>query len=293
MKKKLAIVSLSGICGGCETVLGVVIEKIEELFDLVYAPMFVDSQDFSDADVFIVIGPVETKEDVEILEKIRKLNKPVYAFGTCAAYGGIPGLINLYGLDETVVEIYKNRTKSGLVPSRDVPKPLKFVDLVANHVNIVSFIPGCPPPADKVPEFLEAVAKGEKFILPEKSVCDVCPLKKKGKSEITRILLINEVDPNEIDWDRCLLEQGILCMGPATRALCDAQCPQRRMPCFGCMGPISEKMDQGASALKAIASVLVNVDIEEIKKKLKDAVGLFYKFSLPSSILKHKWEDTK
>ncbi|MBA7626849.1 hypothetical protein ES703_34307 [subsurface metagenome] len=68
------------------------------------------------------------------------------------------------------------------------------------------------------------------------------------------------------------------------------------MPCRGCFGPTKEVVDQGAKGLSAIASILGVEDeekmTEEDTKKLIDQIvdpaGLFYMYSLASSLLKRK-----
>jgi hypothetical protein len=54
----------------------------------------------------------------------------------------------------------------------------------------------------------------------------------------------------------CLLEQGLLCQGVATRGGCSAPCPQANMPCTGCYGPPEGVIDQGAKLVSAIASII-------------------------------------
>jgi F420-non-reducing hydrogenase small subunit len=63
------------------------------------------------------------------------------------------------------------------------------------------------------------------------------------------------------------------------------------MPCTGCFGPTSKVRDYGAKALCSIASILGTSDAREIDRVLDgiaDPVGLFYRYSLPSSFLERK-----
>ncbi|MGD8858354.1 MAG: hypothetical protein PVG33_18620, partial [Chloroflexota bacterium] len=95
-----------------------------------------------------------------------------------------------------------------------------------------------------------------------------------------------EVIPNETD---CLLEQGIVCCGPATRAGCGALCPSVGSPCIGCYGPNEGVEDFGARLMSALASVIDSDDPDEIDRIIKegipDPIGTFYRFSLPDSLL--------
>ena len=80
-------------------------------------------------------------------------------------------------------------------------------------------------------------------------------------------------------------------MGPATRSGCGERCINGNMPCRGCMGPTDQVMDQGAKFLSALASILDandEKDIDRIVDSIVDPAGTFYRFSLPSSILKRK-----
>jgi F420-non-reducing hydrogenase small subunit len=122
--------------------------------------------------------------------------------------------------------------------------------------------------------------KGSSF-LPDKSVCDECPREKKH-TQITEIKRIYEI---EDDGKTCFLDQGVICMGPATRAGCGSQCPNVNIPCTGCGGPGPRVDDQGAAAISAIASLAAD---SEVVKQIVDPVGTFYKYSLANSILRRK-----
>ena len=123
-------------------------------------------------------------------------------------------------------------------------------------------------------------------LAPTKTVCDECPKTKEDK-KIKEIKRPHEVI---IDPEKCLLEQGILCAGVATRAGCEAACPSVNMPCRGCMGPTDGVEDLGAKLLSAVASILnpVGEDIKEVIKRIPDPVGTFYRFSLPVGYINRK-----
>jgi F420-non-reducing hydrogenase small subunit len=118
-------------------------------------------------------------------------------------------------------------------------------------------------------------------------VCSECP-RRDTKPE--KLALKDIKRPYEViaDPEQCLLAQGLLCLGPATRAGCDSACINGNMPCTGCLGPVDHVRDYGAKALTAIASVVGSNDADEIAKILDgvvDPVGTFYKYSLPASLL--------
>jgi F420-non-reducing hydrogenase small subunit len=117
--------------------------------------------------------------------------------------------------------------------------------------------------------------------MPNKSVCDECPREKKDRklSEIKRIYEIDD------DFETCFWDQGVVCMGPATRGGCEAQCLDANMPCTGCGGAGPLVTDQGAAIVSAFASIATT---PEIIDQAVDPIGTFYKYSLANSILRRK-----
>jgi F420-non-reducing hydrogenase small subunit len=116
------------------------------------------------------------------------------------------------------------------------------------------------------------------------TVCGECRRRKEDK----RVSRFHRVWEIETDPERCLLEQGIPCMGVATRDGCGALCPQVNMPCIGCYGSPEGVLDQGARMVAALGSVL---DLESegalrsLEQAVPDAAGTLYRFSLAHSIL--------
>jgi len=92
------------------------------------------------------------------------------------------------------------------------------------------------------------------------------------------------IDPNE-----CLLDQGILCMGPATRSGCEALCVKANIGCRGCYGPPPNVKDQGAKMVAALSSVVDAQNPEDARKIMEtiaDPMGTFYRFSMAGSLLR-------
>jgi F420-non-reducing hydrogenase small subunit len=89
----------------------------------------------------------------------------------------------------------------------------------------------------------------------------------------------------------CFLAQGIVCMGPATRGACEAQCIGGNMPCTGCFGPTSRVRDQGAKLLSSVASSIApksDAEIREVLDGIPDPVGTLYRYALARSLLRRR-----
>ncbi|HIE53879.1 MAG TPA: methyl viologen-reducing hydrogenase, partial [Chromatiaceae bacterium] len=117
---------------------------------------------------------------------------------------------------------------------------------------------------DHIFSALVALVEGRSPQLPEKSVCDTCPTVREGKGELkqmTRFLRVPKYGEAQepLDKMRCLLEQGLVCMGPVTRAGCGGdkitpRCISARVPCRGCYGPVRPEGNQRLDMLNALAS---------------------------------------
>jgi F420-non-reducing hydrogenase small subunit len=151
---------------------------------------------------------------------------------------------------------------------------------------------GCPPTLKIIKAALhallgsEAPSKGT-VLAPDHALCEQCPRK---DTRPEKLLLKEFKRPHQVvaDPQTCLLAQGLVCLGPATRGGCEALCVRGNMPCTGCFGPTSRVRDFGAKALSAVASVIDSNDEGEIARVLDavpDPVGTFYRYSLPSSML--------
>ncbi|MDD5092931.1 MAG: oxidoreductase [Dehalococcoidia bacterium] len=301
-------------CGGCEIATLEIGEKIVELAqvaDIVFWPALVDFK-YQDVekmpdksiDVCLFNGAIQTSDNEHLAKLMRAKSKVLVAYGSCAYEGCIPGLANMSNREGVFQRVYFD-TESTVNPNKILPQTSckvpegelelpEFYDTVrtlAQTVEVDYFVPGCPPVGKQTWAVLEAIIQGK--LPPPGSVvgagrqilCEECPRTREEKK------LKAIYRPHEIiaDPEKCLLEQGLLCAGIATREGCGALCPKAGMPCTGCYGPPEGVNDQGARFLSAVASIIDSddpVEINRILDSIRDPVGTFYRYSLPNSILK-------
>jgi F420-non-reducing hydrogenase small subunit len=308
-------------CGGCEIAVLDINEKIldvTKIADIVFWPVAMDIK-YKDVeampdkyiDITFFNGSIRNSEQEHMAKTLRAKSKTLVAFGSCAHEGSVPGLANLNDKAEIFEQVYV-KDKSNVNPNQVMPKTethvkegtLKipeFYDAVktlAQTVDVDYFLPGCPPPVNLIVNAIDAIAAGKlppkgSVLAPVKAVCDECKKKRENK-KISQISRVYEKTP---DPDRCLMEQGIICLGMATRSGCGAQCLKVDMPCTGCGGAVPNQPEVGASMITALASILgidkdpgqyTDEDVAKLMAQIKDPVGTFYMYSLPCSIINHK-----
>jgi len=305
-------------CGGCEEAvvdLGEDLLAVVELVDVVLWPVALDFkradvealQDLELAAAFIN-GAVRTSEQEEMVELLRRKSAAVVAFGSCAMSGGIPGLANLYEREAIFDTVYRKAASlandEGTLPAEEsrvaegvlrLPAFDTTVRSLDQVIDVDYYLPGCPPPVGLIASAVTALVGGSlpdkgAVLAPDVALCSECP---RSVTKPDKLLVDAFRRPHQvhIDPELCLLAQGLVCLGPATRAGCAAACIGGNMPCTGCMGPTSSVTDYGAKALSAIASILDANDEQDIAARVAeivDPVGTFYRYSLPASLLHHR-----
>ncbi|MGB2963429.1 MAG: hypothetical protein WBB69_05535 [Anaerolineales bacterium] len=325
-KPKLAMYWASS-CGGCEiSVLNIHenILTVDEVFDIAFFPCIADFKikdvkSYPDGyiDVCLFNGAIRNSENEEMAHLLRKKSKILVAYGSCAYEGCIPALSNLTTKEATFDKVYINNPSidnpDGIFPQQvttvkegDLTLPLFYntVKSLDQVVDVDYYLPGCPPEPPQIWAVLQVVVGAllEGKPLPPAgaivgagvtSVCDECDRDIQEKT-ISRFYRPYQLVP---DPDQCLLEQGIVCMGIATRSGCGALCPAVGIGCRGCYGPPEGVIDQGAKMLSAIASVIdagdetmeedeLELKIQEVIDTIPDPAGTFYRFSMAHSILR-------
>jgi F420-non-reducing hydrogenase small subunit len=303
-------------CGGCDISLleiGPHLLELIEAADVVFWPCAADFK-YQDVarypdgyiDVCLFNGGVRSSEQEEIARLLRKKSKTLVAYGACAIDGGIPALANLTTPAEIYDVVYHQnpsldnpngvepvpvfQTAHGELHLPDLyPQVLRLKDVVEVDYQI----PGCPPQAHQVWKVLQAVVAGQvparndavTVGCDDKAVCDECP-RERRQVRVGGFRRSHQAIP-EPGW--CLLEQGFVCMGPATRSGCGALCVKANLGCRGCYTAPDGVEDRGTAMIGAIGSIIDATTEErahEIVGQIADPIGTFYRFSLASSSLK-------
>lgn len=318
-KSKLNVAVYWGAaCGGCCVSVLDIHEKVLDVIqsvDFVFWPLALDTK-YKDVeampdkhiDITLFNGAVRNSENECMAKLLRQKSKVLIAYGACAQLGGIPGLANLSTKEDLFKRVYEetestnNPEKIRPVPEYDVPEGKLEIPVFYNDVRTLNqtvdvdyYIPGCPPTSERLLEVLTAVITGSE--LPPKGsvvgaqikpLCDECERKKTENKMVKRFYRPWEI---EDDGETCFIEQGLICMGPATRAGCGYRCIKGNAPCRGCYGPTPEITDPGAKMMSAIATVIDSNDPDEIEKiinDIPDLSGTFYRVSVPAGMIRRK-----
>ncbi len=316
-KPKIALYWCSS-CGGCEES---VLDLAEDLLDIagsvdiLFWPVAMDTK-YHDVEMIpddeiaaTLINGAIRMENQELFAKIlRAKSKLIIAHGSCAHLGGIVGLANFYESRDILNRAFKNvptlKNPQSIFPVSETNESRKELSL-PNFYNTVKaldqvievdyYIPGCPPTPQLVKNAVSAILQQDlplrgSVLAEERALCYTCS-RKESKPDKVKIKKFKRLYEKEWDPTRCFLDQELICLGPATRGGCNARCIEANMPCRGCFGPPDNVNDQGAKILSFLASCLESTNEKEMKKlshSIPDPAGLFYRYSLASSILRGK-----
>jgi len=318
MAKPLVAFYWCASCGGCEESIVDLAEDLLKVVDAVEFRLFPVAMDFKYTDVealsdkalavSFINGAIRTEEQEHLAKLLRQKSQLVVAYGACAHLGGIPGLANVANRKEIFETAYKNTASTvnpkGVYPQTvteieygklTLPEIYDTVHTLDQTVDVDYYLPGCAPPPDLIMNAINAILEGNlppkgSVLTSEKALCETCE-RNKTKPDKLAIKDIKRISEVKADPEKCFLAEGIICLGPATRGGCGERCINANMPCRGCFGPTREVKDMGARFLSGLASI-IDVDdeaeVERIAQSVIDPIGLFYMYSLPSSIISRK-----
>jgi NAD-reducing hydrogenase small subunit len=175
---RLATVWFGG-CSGCHMSFLDLDEYLLELAgkaEIVFSPVM-DVKEYPEGvDVCLMEGAICNEDNLEMVRKVRARTKVLVSFGDCAVTANVPAIRNQLGLDNAqsvlqwaYIECAQTNPglpkEPGIVPAL-LPQVLPIHEIV--HVNY--FVPGCPPPAERIKALLAQVLAGQEPQLTGKDI---------------------------------------------------------------------------------------------------------------------------
>ncbi|MHC4294749.1 MAG: NADH-quinone oxidoreductase subunit B family protein, partial [Planctomycetota bacterium] len=168
---------------------------------------------------------------------IRKNARVLVAIGACATIGGINAIKNLQDVEDVKRYVYGDHGKHfETYPTRPLDSLIK----------VDACVYGCPIDREEFLQVVNALLLGQTPEIPNYPVCVEC---KKAENV-------------------CTFEKGLFCMGPVTRAGCEATCVTEGSICWGCRGFVD---NPNTDAQKEI--------LEKYGLDLKDVINKFHLYT--------------
>jgi len=164
----MATVWLAG-CSGCHMSfldLDEFLFDVAEKVDVVYSPVGSDIKEYPEnVDVCLVEGAIANEENLELALKVRERTKTVISFGDCAVTANVPAMRNMLGGTEPVLKrcYLELGDTTPQLPNEPgiVPELLDKVRPLHETIKVDLFIPGCPPPADRIKAAIAPLLEGQ------------------------------------------------------------------------------------------------------------------------------------
>jgi NAD-reducing hydrogenase small subunit len=164
---KLATVWLGG-CSGCHMSfldLDEWLLELAEKADLVYSPLM-DRKEYPEGvDLCLVEGAVANEENLEMAHRVRQRTRVLISFGDCAVTGNVTALRNPLGLAlEVLRPVYLEQGDlDARIPDDRAVLPVLLDRVQPLHavVPVEVYLPGCPPPAERIKGVVAALLEGK------------------------------------------------------------------------------------------------------------------------------------
>jgi sulfhydrogenase subunit delta len=205
-RPKIAIISLTS-CSGCQVEALNLGEKFLDILEYVKIgnfPLIEERRDIKKYDIAFIEGVPISKKNVRDLKKVRKKSKILVALGTCACLGGVPEIKDYQDKEKVIRSVYLSIKKI------DNPK----IKSLKEYIKVDFELPGCPINKSEFYQVVCDLLANKTPRISQRPVCYECGLK---------------------EYD-CLLQKGLLCLGPITLGGCEAVCLGSGIPCDSCRG---------------------------------------------------------
>jgi F420-non-reducing hydrogenase small subunit len=269
----------SRACSDCESSLFSLAHEVASDFagiDVAFWPVALDFRyrrlkGMADGSLLasFVSGYVGSRQQARMVGLLREKSRVVVAYGSCSCLNSLPGMTGEIGL-----EAGDSSNGAGACS-------------IDRLIDVDYYLPGCPPPSSLLRQASEILLSGQwpqkgSVLAPDNPLCSECPRRvtRPFASPDERAL----ANPDEIT-ELCYLEMGVACLGPASRAGCQARCISTHKPCTGCSGPTSVS-DPAEDVLRALTSgvELDSPDLEEILAGVPDPFRAFYRYRLSRTL---------
>ncbi len=214
-KPKVGIFDFTG-CEGCELNQ---LNFEDQLLDIIEHVDIVEWREAMDGqadelDIAFVEGSLSTPDCIKRIHEIRRKSKVLVAVGACASQGGVNAMKNTRPIEDVREEVYGE--DKYLFPTL----PALPLDAV---VRVDYKVRGCPMTQIEFLKVFTSLVMGKEPVEPDSAVCVECKLKE----------------------NECVVEKGMICLGPVTRLGCDAHCTTFGQYCTGCRGLVSDPNIEG------------------------------------------------
>jgi coenzyme F420-reducing hydrogenase gamma subunit len=201
-------------CEGCQLMVLSCEDELPDMLRLVNMVNFREAmtEKGEDYDVAFVEGSISRASEVRKLKKIRSIARTVVALGACSSTGGLNRLKNRYPMDLVKRAVYGRN--AGGHRALDT-MPVKPIDA---FIKVDHYLHGCPIPKKEFLSAFNALVMGRAPVAANHPVCVDC----------------------KIAGNICVFEKGMTCLGPVTRAGCDAICVSYGCVCWGCRGLVDD-----------------------------------------------------
>lgn len=234
-KSRVAFFSFS-CCEGCQLMVLNLEETLLELTQHVDIVSFRETmtEHSDDYDIVFIEGSITTPSDLKEVKELRERAKVVVALGACATMGGINMMKNLIGVERARKIVYGDKAHYfESIPTMPIDQAVKV-----DH-----YVHGCPIDPLEFLEVTKSILLGKKPRIPNYPVCVECQMRE----------------------NVCVFDKGLVCLGPITRAGCNAICPTYGNSCEGCRGLVD---DPNASSHKNVLTEH-GLTVEEAMGKYK------------------------
>ena len=230
-------------CEGCQLTVLDTLQNHPELLDAIEIVTFREamSEKSDDYQLAFIEGSCTRPSDEAKIREIRENADIVIALGACAHIGGVNAIRNRLELGEVREYVYGDKADWFETYSA---RPISEV------IKVDGFIPGCPIDRNEFAKAVTHLLQGRIPLIPDYAMCIECKLR----------------------GNVCMYERGEVCLGPVTRAGCNAICPAYGYSCEGCRGLVP------SPNLESIREVLREAGMDD--ETIESRMTMFMTFQL-------------